>query len=339
MFIVKLITLFIVSSVLVKSYLVLAKRQGLLDIPNHRSSHIEPTPRGGGLVFILLYLVMLVVSLLLKKIHFQLFLYYFIPVLFIALISFLDDNINLSAKWRFSVQFFSVIFAMLILQPHLLNFVVVQLTSTPLIWFIAVCFSLWSINLFNFMDGTDGIAAIQAIFVLGGQAFIVMEISVSHFMADILCFLCVAISGFLIWNWPKAKVFMGDIGSASLGLIVVLTAFWLQKYYDISLLLSLMLYGVFLFDASLTLIRRILHKEKWYEAHKSHAYQRLCQAGYSHLQLLFGVIILNCIFVVLFLISFYWPHLLLTLLLLEFAILCIIYLIVEKLKPMYPKTC
>lgn len=337
MYVFMLAIICVMSLVLVKLYITVAKRRGLIDIPNARSSHVIPTPRGGGLVFIVLWLVILVVLVSLHKIDITLFGYFFLPTALIAVVSFLDDNMSLSAKWRFSVQICAGLIALFMLNtlPQL-DFVFFSVNWAPLNELIAILFIVWSINLFNFMDGTDGIASVQAIVVLGGQVFLILLMANSATLF-LLSGLCAAIIGFLVWNWPKAKVFMGDVGSASLGLIIALTALWLQKNYHVSIMLSIMLYGIFLFDATTTLIRRILHKEKWYEAHKSHAYQRVHQIGHSHLTVVLGVIVLNAIVVSLVVISYYWPHLTSSMALLELVILCILYFMIEQRRPMYPK--
>jgi Fuc2NAc and GlcNAc transferase len=331
------LVVFGLSAVSVRLYINFAKQRGLIDIPNQRSSHTIPTPRGGGSIFIIIWFLLLIVFFSLGKIKLLSFTFLFAPSLLIAFVSFLDDNINLSARWRFLTQICAVVIALLLIgSVPILNIGFIELTWQPLILLGLTIFSLWSINLFNFMDGTDGISSVEALFVLGGQSFFFID-KHNTTMAHLLWFLCAAILGFLLWNWPKAKVFMGDVGSASLGLLIALIAICLQKYEQVPIILSLMLYGVFLFDATLTLIRRLFHKEKWYEAHKSHAYQRVHQAGFSHLKLLLGVIIINIIIVILTLVAFYWPHLTLYMALLELLILCIIYFAIEQRQPMYLK--
>jgi Fuc2NAc and GlcNAc transferase len=331
--------LFLISCFGVRIYTSFAKHKGLLDTPNLRSSHKVPTPRGGGIVFIFLWEIVLIFFLVIDFIPKELFYYYFFPIMLIAIISFCDDNMKLSATLRFFIQTIAVTLAMLIIGkiPEL-NLGIILLRSHLLIFVLVLLFSLWSINLFNFMDGTDGLAAVQAIviFLVGG---LILNRFGAHDLSHVIWALMALLLGFLVWNWPKASIFMGDVGSATLGLIVILTATYAQKTDGVPFILWFMLYGAFLFDASITLVRRIIHKDKWYEAHNKHAYQRLHQSGLSHLQLLVGFIIVEFIISILTLLASYFLNLITIFVLLEFTMLCIIYLIIEKRLPMYSKLC
>jgi Fuc2NAc and GlcNAc transferase len=144
------------------------------------------------------------------------------------------------------------------------------LLFTPLA-FIAI---IWSINLFNFLDGIDGYISTELIFI-GISIFILTGDSIGILLA-------VSVGGFLIWNWPKAKIFMGDVGSTLLGFIVAIFAIYYQNTQKVSMVVMLILTSVFWFDATLTLFRRIRNKEKLSEAHRKHAFQRIVQAGWSH---------------------------------------------------------
>lgn len=337
MFIIFSLLVLLITLIVVKLFIIVARHRGLLDIPNQRSSHVIPTPRGGGIVFVVMWLLILLFYFLMNSISLSQFLFLFAPSLLIAVISFIDDSISLSAKWRFLVQLVAGISALVFIHfDSSIDLTFLKLTWEPLVLLLLLFFIIWSVNLFNFMDGTDGIASVEALFVLGGQAYLLYQ-NPSNVPFHLVLLLCAAIFGFLLWNWPKAKVFMGDVGSATLGMIIALIAICLQKSGHVAIVYSLMLYGLFLFDATITLLRRLIRKEKVFQAHKLHAYQRLHQAGWSHLQVLLGFIAVNVLISVLTLIAYHWPKLTSYMVLLELLILGILYGIIERLRPMYPK--
>jgi Fuc2NAc and GlcNAc transferase len=149
---------------------------------------------------------------------------------------------------------------------------------------------VWFINLFNFMDGVDGFASVEAITICS------VLFVFSWGMVNILLIVCIA--GFLIWNWPKAKIFMGDVGSTQLGFILVLLGIYYHDRFEFSILNWIMLASPFWFDATLTLFRRWRNGEKLSEAHNKHVYQRIVRSGYSHEQVNYFLILLNFIIVI-----------------------------------------
>ena len=311
-----------------------AYRRNLLDNPNQRSSHTVPTPRGGGIVFIGLWLVFLCICTLLNVISLLLFLTFFLSSVVIATISYIDDNYSLRASLRLLFQMLAAILALgLIGLVNSLDLGFFTLTIAWLIMPLLFFTIVWSINLFNFMDGLDGFATVEALFVLGiGGSLIYLK--GGQELAYVLWALVAALFGFLCWNWPKAKIFMGDVGSATLGLIIMLAGILAQKYYQVPFILWLMLYGVFIFDATVTLTRRMLRKEKLYLAHKTHAYQRLNQAGWSHRKVLMGLIGVNAILTFLVLLANKYPTLTVYFSIVELFILISIYWLIEKRKAM-----
>ena len=206
--------LFIASIIGVYLFKQYALHKGLLDNPNHRSSHSVPTPRGGGIVFIVLWFAFLLFSCFSGQIPWQLGSLFFIPTVLIGVISYLDDHYRLSAKIRFATQMLASVIAIFLLSNVSLDF---GFFSLSLIWLtIPVMFFalVWSTNLFNFMDGMDGFAGTEAVFVLGtGGLLTYLNQGVT--LSYILWALVALILGFLVWNKPKAKIFMGDVGSAS----------------------------------------------------------------------------------------------------------------------------
>lgn len=252
----------------------IAIHKSIIDHPNDRSSHSVPTPRGGGLAIAIAWFAGLIYFYITQRIEEYLF-FALLSGLPLTLIGFADDIFNLKPGIRFLVQFICAASALWFLGG-LQNFQFSIFNSqfsfllTPLA-FIAI---IWSINLFNFLDGIDGYISTEVIFI-GISLFIL-----TRNLLGIL--LVVSIGGFLIWNWPKAKIFMGDVGSTLLGFIVAVFAVYYQNTQQISIVVMLILTAVFWFDATITLFRRILNKEKLSEAHRKHAFQRIVQAGWSH---------------------------------------------------------
>ncbi|RUR12762.1 glycosyltransferase family 4 protein [Legionella sp. km772] len=305
-----------------------------MDKPNERSLHHVPKVRGGGLIFISLFLCALPwlgsiyqVSLIEQSVL-------FISVFLIALISFCDDLYNLSAKPRFAVQCLIAGLISLTAKPESLNFVLFSISNPYLIIGLTFFITLWAINHFNFMDGLDGFCGSQALFLFFAYSLLFGMVG-ALFYHDLCLILIFGLIGFLVFNFPPAKLFMGDVGSATLGFISFYIALIAQQKYAIPLLYWFILNALFLFDATLTLLRRIQKKEKWFAAHRKHAYQRLKQYGLSTRLILLGQLLINLSFLMgVFLIKNkslppYWVLPIL------FLVLIISYLIIEKLYPMF----
>lgn len=325
---------FFLSIAATKQYICMAQTKGMMDRPNHRSSHLLPTPRGGGVVFVGVWILTLLGLVFTQKVSLSLACYYGIPVILLALVGFLDDLYGLSGKLRILVQAGCAIVALFFLgRIPLLHLSYVSLSWPYLNELLAFFLLLWSINLCNFMDGMDGIATAEALFVLIPGVGFLYAVGFAEVIA-LVGILIAGLLGFLWWNRPCAKVFMGDIGSTMLGLMILLTALYAQVHAEVPLFLWLMLYGVFLFDATATLLRRILRGEKWYEAHRKHAYQRLHQAGWSHTQVLQGLCALNTVLFLLTIGAYYFPHQAAVFSSVEVILLGILYIRIEKIKPM-----
>jgi Fuc2NAc and GlcNAc transferase len=327
---------FALSAIFSYGYIYYARRKQWLDIPNARSSHTQLTPRGGGLVFILLWVIACLVGFFFAGWQLQPLAVLLPGAVLVAVVGFYDDRHGLSARWRaFAYIIAAVIsivmaggFPAVILNTHF---------TLPLGWLgamLAVLAIVWSTNLFNFMDGLDGIAAMEALFTLGIGGYFFYQTGAQE-IAFITWLLAACVTGFLVWNRPPAKVFMGDVGSATLGFIVMVLAIYGEKQYGVPLLLWLIMYGVFIFDATVTLLRRLLRKEKVYQAHRLHAYQRLHQAGFSHGQALLMVSITNLWLAMLAMAGFYFQVFLPLFLGVALLTLIILYWLVERIKPMY----
>ncbi|WP_198009923.1 MraY family glycosyltransferase [Legionella tunisiensis] len=192
----------------------------LIDIPNHRSSHQVPTPRGGGLSFVLCFLASILFLFYLKFISSSMLAALLLAGGGIAVLGFLDDRGHIPAKWRLLGHFIATSFALYLLggMPAISLF---NWTLTPglISNILAVFYLVWLLNLYNFMDGIDGLAAGEAITVCFGGVLLYC------FQADLMAMflpLCLAfaVAGFLIWNFPPARIFMGDAGSGFLGFVL-----------------------------------------------------------------------------------------------------------------------
>lgn len=331
--------LFSLSWACVGMYRWYAVDKGMLDAPSERSSHIAPTPRGAGFVFALGWIVVLGVLH-----HYRIisnhFLLYFSPALVIALLGFWDDHKNLSAGIRFFIQTLCAVAILFILNEggYLIQ---PWFPSIPLpICFFMLAFGIvWMINLFNFMDGSDGIAACEGLFVFGVGGYILFQIPniLAYEMATLAWSLCALLAGFLAWNWPIARVFMGDSGSCFLGVMVALFALVTNKLFNVPFMIWVMLTSLFWFDATITLLRRILAGEEWRKPHRKHAYQRLIQAGWSHQKVLLCTIVVNAGISYMTYLTFKDPRLTSFMFGLILTLLTCLYLLVEVVKPMFKK--
>ena len=284
-----------------------ALRTQLLDLPNERSSHVRPTPRGGGLAIVLTLLPGLVVLWLAGALATKPLIALLVGGGLIAAISFLDDRHNLPARWRFLVHLLAAAWAVAWLGVPALPVAGLEFELGVAGLVLAVVAIVWLLNLYNFMDGIDGIAGIEAITVAGGAALLLLYAGHAAAAAP-LALVAAATAGFLIWNWPPAKIFMGDVGSAFLGFIFGAFALATSGATPLNLWVWAILLAVFITDATVTLLRRLLRGERWYEAHRSHAYQRLSRRFQSHRKVTVAVGLINLLWLLpLACIAMTWP--------------------------------
>jgi Fuc2NAc and GlcNAc transferase len=291
---------FLIISVLLASGILTGAVRGyatkrLLDLPNARSSHYVPTPRGGGLAVVLSFTLVSAGLHWLGQISFEL-LVLILGALPIAAIGFWDDHGHVPARWRLLVQIASAGWALYWLG----GFESIRFGAElyDLSWLgpvFAVLLVVWLLNLFNFMDGIDGIAGIEVISVAMSSYWLLayQASPLSDGPDVILLSLAAAAGGFLCWNWPPAKIFMGDVGSAFVGFVLAVLALQTSTEGTLSLAVWLILFGVFFVDATVTLVRRILSGQRWYEAHRSHAYQHAARRWSSHKRVSLSVLAIN----------------------------------------------
>jgi len=255
----------------------------LLDVPNERSSHHQPTPRGGGLGLTVVHLIAMTVATLLALVRPELFAALAGGGMVVAIIGFMDDHGHVNASLRLVCHF--LIFAWAVWWLGGLPPVDFGWGAVDLGWIGTVMLLLylaWFLNLFNFMDGIDGIAGIEAITMSGTAALLVTVAGNEWHDALPLWLLAAATAGFLVWNWPPAKIFMGDVGSGYLGYGLGVLALWTVVEGWLSPWVWLIMGGAFLADATVTLCVRALRRERLAEAHRSHAFQRLSRHWRSH---------------------------------------------------------
>jgi Fuc2NAc and GlcNAc transferase len=204
---------------------------------------------------------------------------------------------------------------------------------------LAVLFVAWCVNLYNFMDGIDGIAGTEALFVgIVAGAFSLSAGSVGSGASGIalVAFIVAAAAlGFLLWNWAPARIFMGDAGSGLLGYVYGILAIASERSGSLPISLWFLLLGVFIFDATVTLVRRLLNRETWYSAHRSHAYQRLVISGWSHQRVVCGVVAVNVVLATLVLLAWRRPALFLPCVVAGVFLLSVIYMLIDRRRPMY----
>ena len=310
----------------------------LLDIPNERSSHSSPTPRGGGLAIAVTSLGGVIIAAIIGWIDWNLAIALAGGGAMIATVGFVDDHRSLSALTRFAVQFISAGWAMFWVGglPSLsIGSSTVSLGVVGTV--LGVIGIVWAINLYNFVDGIDGLAAGEAISTGTIGALILLAMGHDG-LAMVSLLIAAASAGFLPLNWAPAKLFMGDVGSGMLGYLFAVLAIASENASAIPLLIWVLLLGAFVFDATVTLCRRIAHGEKWYHAHHSHAYQRMVQAGRSHAQVSSTVLLINLVLALLAVVAWLRPTFFLIAIGAGAVLLSIIYLTVERIRPMHQPT-
>lgn len=269
----------------------LAHRRNHLAIPNSRSSHSKPTPTSGGVAILAIFLIyviwyrydagvgedLVVLTLLATG---------------IGAIGYTDDRGHVAAGYRLLLHFLAAIVLVSMIDISTIKIVGESEINQWLVAAGGIVALVWLLNLFNFMDGIDGIAAVEAISVLVGACLILPSGGSTGF-AEPMIALALCSFGFLVFNWPPAKIFMGDVGSGFLGMMLGGFSLITIAAGAISLWSWLILLAVFIVDATITLLRRALRGERVYQAHRSHAYQILSRRWQSHQKVTLLVLAVN----------------------------------------------
>jgi UDP-N-acetylmuramyl pentapeptide phosphotransferase/UDP-N-acetylglucosamine-1-phosphate transferase len=262
---------FLITVLLARGAIGYARRRGRLDQPGQRRSHRMPTPRGGGIGIVVAMLACLPGVLYGSPAAWPagVIAGLWVALILVALAGWWDDHHPLPVLPRLGAQVLAV------------GLFSCSLLVTGLSWWwlplLLVC-GVWSINLHNFMDGIDGLLAQQAIFVGAGLALLAWAATQAALMLAAAA-LAAAALGFWCFNRPPARIFMGDVGSGSIGLLVFVFSAMLWRVEHALLWPALILSSSFVVDASLTLLTRMLRGRRWYTAHREHLYQWLARYG------------------------------------------------------------
>jgi Fuc2NAc and GlcNAc transferase len=315
----------------------IAVARSLLDVPNERSSHTSPTPKGGGLAIVVVVLSGVAILRLTGTLGRGESWAILGGGTLVAVVGWLDDRRDLSASTRLTAHVAAAAWALWWLggMPFLTTGHDVHslgMFGTILGWFAIV----WATNVTNFMDGIDGLAAGEVVTVTLTAALLLAEVSPP--LAAAAALTGGAALGFLPWNWRPARIFMGDTGSGFLGFVLAVLAIASERAGALPALAWIVLYGVFATDATVTLLRRAWRGDRWYSAHRSHAYQRAVQAGWSHARVTTAVLLVNVGLGLLAWGAATRPELLGVALAVAAVVTGLTYGLVERLRPMAPKS-
>lgn len=267
--------------------------KNIIDIPNERSAHITPKPRGGGIAFVGGFLLLLPVLVFLNWVNTETVYSLLISGLLISSTGFYDDYKTISVKTRMFVHVLGA-FIVLYLMHGMPNFMILnwQIPTGFVVNVLGVFYLTWLVNLYNFMDGIDAIASVEALSVCIGMS-VIYFLTNNEILAILPLLLAAAVAGFLYWNRPPAKIFMGDVGSCFLGLcfgVLSIQATSVDKNFFWSWIILL---GVFIIDTSFTLCFRLIKGEQVFKPHCSHSYQKVARKLDSHILVTLLVLIIN----------------------------------------------
>ena len=249
-----------------------------MDLPNNRSSHLSPVPRGGGIAILITFFSIIALTELSDALDPGFMQALIFGGIAVALIGFIDDIYSLNPVVRFLATLLITVLCVAQIGMPSVSFMGFTMQPSLILFVFEVVAILWILNLFNFMDGIDAIASLEAISVIliaVALLLLVPSYEVSRNQAEVLLVIAFATAGFLVWNWPPAKVFMGDVSSSFLGFALALFAVQTSIEQTMNVWVWLILLGVFFMDATITIILRVFNKQKFYKAHRQHVYQRL----------------------------------------------------------------
>lgn len=271
-----------------------AVRRNLIDVVGSRSSHTAATPRGGGLAIVGVLVPLIAALPLWTVLPARWSIGMAVAGAAVAIVGWVDDHGHVAARYRLLVHFFAALVLIQTIGPVPLDWV--GLGHPVIEWPLSALLVAWLINLFNFMDGIDGLAASEAIAAWGGLAVVLLALNVEPGIAAAALVGAAVVGGFLVWNWSPAKIFMGDVSSGFLGAICgALMLCAAQRDIAFAAALAVLL-AVFVVDATITVLRRATRSEPLYEPHRSHAYQILARRWNSHARVTVSVVAINLFF-------------------------------------------
>jgi len=302
-----------------------ALKKGILDIPNPRSSHVVATPRGGGMAFVIVFLVAVLTFVFLFPSSRDFWIALLGGGALVSIVGWIDDRRRLSSWIRLFFYGLAIVWAVYWIGglPQLrigIATIRLGLLGYGVAWFVTFTF----VNLYNFMDGIDGLATGEGL-VVSIAAGGILAIAGDWELAIACWVLAAALAGFLRWNWPPAKIFMGDVGSNFLGFVFCILMIASENRGSMPVLVWVILLSVFWIDGVATLTKRLLHGKPPYEAHREHAYQRAVQHGYSHRQVTSTILLVDLVLGGLGFLAWRWPIALLPVLLAVCGLLFVVW--------------
>lgn len=273
-----------------------AVRVSLMDVPSARSSHAIAKPRGGGLAIVMVCQVAALILVLSGHLDLRIGLALLVGGSMVAFIGWLDDRKGLSAISRLAVHFVACSLAVWVIEVPTALLVAAEPAAPG--WLggaLLVVALVWFLNLFNFMDGIDGIASAEALCISASGTVLLGLRGGESGLMTISLVLAAAAFGFLLWNWAPARIFLGDAGSGYLGYTIGTIALASSQAAAVPLLAWVILAGLFIVDATLTLMRRAARGDRVTEPHNTHAYQRLAARWRSHAAVTSTVILTNLV--------------------------------------------
>jgi len=259
-----------------------ALRNSLLDVPNERSSHSVPTPRGGGIAIV----VTGVTAWLFAYRNADQFPEIYFALIgggtMIAVVGFIDDHRHIASYWRLLIHGVAAAWALAWLPPPETYLFGIEISRGVIAYILAALYLVWLLNLYNFMDGIDGLAGIEAVAVAGCGAILTFIAAPQLNLWFPAACLAAASLGFLVWNFPDARIFMGDAGSGFLGFSIGTLALAAGACDPAAFWGWIILLGCFVVDATVTLLRRLARGHRFDQAHRSHVYQYLARRLGAH---------------------------------------------------------
>ncbi len=301
-------------------------KRRVLDVPNERSNHTKPVPRGGGIAV----MTVILLSFIAAGLHHGEMVWtnypIFVSAFVLALVSWIDDVRSMKALFRLLIQLIIISIATYSFFDNTLIFR--GLVPEQLDKILVILLWVWFTNLYNFMDGIDGITGAQTIFITAGIIFIALYSDADGSYAFYAASILGASLGFLFWNWHPAKIFLGDVGSIPLGFLCgwLLLSIAAEGYWVCAIILPL----YYLLDSTYTLLKRAVQRKKIWQAHSEHFYQRAVRSGMHPVDVVHAISYTNGLLVGLAYLSTsdYAPNILM----LVFSLIIVIILMV-RLKP------
>ena len=262
---------------------------------NFRTLHEYPTPKGGGIVFSIIYIFIVFFNFLMDQLSYEFFMILCLGGAVVTTFGFIDDVKNINARKKLMVQILLSCWIIYWIGDIDLLFLykIPYIVELGLLFF----FLIWFMNAYNFIDGIDGMAASSAVFTSSTLALVLMLTNPENDIIFLFIYLAVVVGGFLFFNWPKASIFMGDAGSVFLGYTFGSLLLISMIRDELSVWTWLVVFGYYFADTTFTQIARVILVKKWYLSHRSHAYQNLARITGSHLKVTVGVVLYNVVWI------------------------------------------